>query len=154
MSTLNVIAANSCASDNSGWVWWRERLVQAELKHLLSLWSYSTQNFQATRKKWLLLLLWASHAAPTHIFITCIQLPPTGCLLVPCNLKHQRSATNTTCYSSGFLASRPKISPQSCQLAVLLLLPRKICNRSRLAGFPHGHMVPTPLPRSPWKLNL
>lgn len=129
MSILNVITANSCASDNSGWVSWRERLVQAELKHLLSLWSYSTQNFLATRKKWLLLLLWASHTAPTHIFITCIQ--PPQWVLVPCYLKHQQTAANTTCYSLGFLVSHPKISPQSCQLA-LLLLPRKISATARV----------------------
>lgn len=57
--------------------------------------------------------------------------PPSGCLPVPCNLKHQQSATHSTCYSSGFLASHPKISPQSCQLAVLLL-PRKISATARV----------------------
>lgn len=132
---------HNCCKFLCQWQHWlslmKKRLVQAELKHLLSLWSYSTQNFPATRKKGLLLLLWASHAAPTHI-ITYILLqpslihattpppPPTPpqCMLVPCYLKQHQSATKTTCYSSGFLASHPKISPQSCQLT--MLLPRKI----------------------------
>lgn len=52
-----------------------------------------------------------------------IQHPPR-CLLAPCYLQQQQSATNMTCYFSSFLASHPKISPQSCQLA--MLLPRKI----------------------------
>lgn len=49
---------------------------------------------------------------------------PPRCLLAPCYLQQQQSATNMTCYFSSFLASHPKISPQSCQLA--MLLPRKI----------------------------
>lgn len=71
---------HNCCKFLCQWQHWlslmKKRLVQAELKHLLSLWSYSTQNFPATRKKGLLLLLWASHAAPTHI-ITYILLQPS-----------------------------------------------------------------------------
>lgn len=48
------------------------------------------------------------------------SIQPPRCLLAPCYLKQQQSATNMTCYSSGFLASHPKISPQPRQLATLL----------------------------------
>lgn len=65
---------------------------------------------------------------PAAIPHPCNNTTPTPhtpqCMLVPCYLKQQQSATKTTCYSSGFLASHPKISPQSCQLT--MLLPRKI----------------------------
>lgn len=68
----------------------------------------------------------------TNPHLRCLHPAPTvGACWFPTTSKQQQSATNTTCYSSGFLASHPKISPQSCQLAVLLL-PRKISATARV----------------------
>lgn len=83
--------------------------------------------------------------------------PCSGCLPVPCNLKHQQSATNTTCYSSGFLASHPKISPHNLvnSLCCCCCLGRKnLCNHSRLAGFPPWPYGPNASPPLAGKAEL
>lgn len=83
--------------------------------------------------------------------------PCSGCLPVPCNLKHQQSATNTTCYSSGFLASHPRISPHNLvnSLCCCCCLGRKnLCNHSRLAGFPPWPYGPNASPPLAGKAEL
>lgn len=92
---------HKCCKVLCQWQHWlslmKKRLVQTELKHLSSLWSYSTQTFPGTRK-----VLQASHAAPTHLSTEEYTATPhphnplPWCLLVPHYLEQQQSATNMT----------------------------------------------------------
>lgn len=139
---LNVTAANSCASD-IGWTWWRQDLCKQSWS-ICNLIPHKMFQLRGRRGFYYFSQLPTLHqpmsSLPTSSRSSLWTHTHPWCLLVHCYLEQQQSATNTTCSSSGFLASHGKISPWSCQLAVLLL--RK--SLPALQPFVFGQLSPWP----------